>query len=648
MNKLRRIFSFFGFIIIAMPFLAAEPDLPKTEILGKEYYYHEIKKGESIYGIARQHSWNLDELIRLNPTASSEMKKGTRLYYPTGRVTVLTEVKDVEPEFSEEPEPIRHTVKKGETIYAISRQYGIPLETVYALYPDSKYGIKAGDVLEFPQGKNGTTGKYLFYEIKQGDTLYAIAKKYHTTIEDILKDNSGLSENNLKTGETIRISVNSNARKLKTELVEEERLAGIDSYKVKKNDTWTKISEKTGIDVETLKDANENVTELKKNEVINLPLIQVVEVEKEVIPEDPRELTEEGIQEIYDSIHQVNSDELRLKEVKVALLLDEPTSKKDLDFTRGIMIALDEMKNSPYKINLKVIDGRTSINKVKDALEAFQPNLLIATADKSFPAFLADYGETNHVEIINVFDVKNDLFEENPSMVQLLPPSGLFNEQTVENILSGYDGRELLLVGQPDENDAIAELLQSKYNSKRVKKIQVESLGSYDFSDNGSYLIYAYPQKKDEVGQILEVVNYVKEKSPMADIAIVGRPNWITFTDIFRGKFNDAEILVPARCWFDPESREGKQLLDKYEEMFGGEPTKSFPNFTVSGYDTAKYFINTTMKNGGDYNRPVYSNISGLQTDFNLKRVSNWGGFVNSITYLLKFRPSGYVEKISL
>ncbi|MDE6076822.1 MAG: LysM peptidoglycan-binding domain-containing protein, partial [Muribaculaceae bacterium] len=72
------------------PLFAATPDLPKTEILGKEYYYHEIQKGESIYGIARQHNWNLEELVRLNPTAASEMKKGTRLYYPTGRVTVVT------------------------------------------------------------------------------------------------------------------------------------------------------------------------------------------------------------------------------------------------------------------------------------------------------------------------------------------------------------------------------------------------------------------------------------------------------------------------------------------------------------------------------------------------------------------------------
>ena len=86
-----RIFPLLGIAAVSFPIYAAGPKLPKVEILGKEYYYHEIKKGESIYGIAKQHGWDIEELVRINPNASSEMTKGTRLYYPTGKVTVVTE-----------------------------------------------------------------------------------------------------------------------------------------------------------------------------------------------------------------------------------------------------------------------------------------------------------------------------------------------------------------------------------------------------------------------------------------------------------------------------------------------------------------------------------------------------------------------------
>lgn len=635
-------------VIAAMPVFAVTPELPKTEILGKEYYYHEIQKGESIYGIAKQYNWDLEELVKLNPTASSEMKKGTRLYYPTGKVTSVPEKDNLSSPEMAEVEPIRHVVRKGETVYGISRQYGIPVETIYMLYPNAKYGIKAGETLEFPQMDAYSGNQYIFYTIKPGDTLYSLAKKYQTTVEDILKANPGVSEKNFRIGETVRVIANSNTKNVHKELVEEERLAGIDTYKVKKKDTWTSISEKTGVDVETLKDANEYTRNPKKDEIINVPVIETVKVEKDVIVEDPRELSAEGIQEIYDSIHQINSDLEQLREVRIALLLDEPNSKKDIDFTRGMIMALEDMKDAPYKINFKVIDGRGSTETVTAKLDNFEPDLLVATADKSFPAFLADYGATHRIEIVNAFDVKNDLFEENPSMVQILPPPSFFNEQVADKIIKEYGQKELIFVGTADDNDAIADLIKDQYSSHKIKRVAVNALADYSFKDDGDYVLYAYPQKKDEVIAILDAVRKVKEDFPVADITIIGRPSWVMLTDNFRDKFNDAEIVIPARCWFDTDNEEGKIFVDRFSEVFGGSPTKSFPNFAVSGYDIANYFIDTTVNNGGDYNKTSFNMSKGLQTDFDLKRVNNWSGFVNPVVYLLRFRPSGYVDKLTL
>ena len=192
------------------------------------------------------------------------------------------------------------------------------------------------------------SGKYLYYVIKPGDTLYSLANQYKTTIEDILRANPGVSERNFRIGDTVRLAVNSGSKRIHTELVEEERLASIDSYKVKKNDTWNTISKKTGVDVETLKEANEEVSLPKKNEVINVPVVETVQVEKE-IEGVLAEMTSEHIQEVYDSIHNVDSAASMLAEVKVAMLLDEPSSKKDIEFSRGFLLALNEMKNGSIR-----------------------------------------------------------------------------------------------------------------------------------------------------------------------------------------------------------------------------------------------------------------------------------------------------------
>lgn len=640
------IYSVAGIAVFSASAIASNPDLPRVEILGKEYYYHEIKKGESIYGIARKYDWNLEELVRLNPNSASEMKKGSRLYYPTGKVTVVQEA-EPQPEVADSVyEPIRHVVKKGETVYSISKKYNVPLEAIYAAYPNAKYGVKAGEILEFQQSPALVNDKYLYYVIKPGDTLFSVAHRYNSSVESILASNPGVSESNFRIGDTVRIKLNSGADKYHTELVEEERIASIDSYKAQKNDTWKSISKKTGVDIETLKEANEDIARPEKNEIINVPVVETVTVEKKISGENSDDFTEDRIQALYDSIHRINPSGASLEEVRVALLLDDPASKKDVDFTRGLLMAVDKLKNSPYKINLKAIDGRASTTTVTETLDSFEPNLLIATADKTFPAFLADYGETNHLEIVNTFDVRNELYEDNPSMVQILPPSSLFNEQVTDHIAENYGKRTVIMVGEKDSNDAIGELLEKKFPEQDIKKVSTESLAEWPLEDGKEYLIYAYPQKKNEISEILGAVTRLKEASPMAEIMIVGRPSWVTNTDLFRDRFNDAEILVPARCWVDLENNEGKEFVEQFTEIYGHAPVKSFPNFAVAGYDIGNFFIETTAKNGGDFNQAVNVEKSGIQTDFDFKRVSNWGGFLNPLSYIVRFRPSGYVEKL--
>ncbi|MDE7496462.1 MAG: LysM peptidoglycan-binding domain-containing protein, partial [Muribaculaceae bacterium] len=337
--------------------------------------------------------------------------------------------------------PWTHVVKQGETVFSISRQYNIPLETIYANHPSAKYGIKAGEVIELKQApQTSASGNgYIYYNVKSGDTLFSLAQQYNTSVEDILRCNPGVTEDNFKAGSTVRISADPARRATRTEVVEEQKVAAVDNYKVKKNDTWDAISKQTGVDKTTLKEANENIAKPRKDDVIVVPKVETVKVEREVVAQDPREATPEGREELYDSIHNV-VDAAYLPQVNVALLMDDPSSKRDLEFSRGILLAIDELKKAPYKINFKIIDGRVSTTAVLDQLEDFEPNLLLTTADKNFPAFLADYGNENHVEIVNVFDVKNDLFEDNPSVIQLLPPSSLFNDEVGEYVGKAYGG----------------------------------------------------------------------------------------------------------------------------------------------------------------------------------------------------------------
>lgn len=620
--------------------------LPRTEILGKEYYIYEAKKGESVYGIAKKFDWNIDELIRLNPEANGKLQKGEMLYYPTGKVSVVTEVPQPVTIDPSSLEPIRHKVKKGETVYSISRQYGIPLEIIYQNNPSTKKGVKPGEIITMPQSGKG---QYYYYSLKKGDSLSAISQKYNTSVEDIIKNNPGLSVNNLQEGETIRISINSNVGKVRTELVAEDRVSQISSYKVSKNETWDDISEKTGVEVEVLKEANEakeDNEKPKENTVVHVPVVETVEVEKTVIPTEPEEMTEVEVQEMYDSIKGVSPNSEVFEGVRMAVILDEPNSKKDIDFSRGMLVALSKLKKASYKIDFKIIDGRVSTGDLISELDNFEPNIIVSTADKAFPLFLADYGNSNYIQVVNVFDLKNDLYEDNASMIQILAPVDFFNDRISTQLYRDNQRRKLIGVGDVDDNDGISSELFKLYDGTG-ENISLEEFGSLEPDVMQPLLIYSYANKKEEVADFMKNIENLSENNPGLDFKIVGRSSWITMEDDFGDQFGEYQVIIPSRIWIDEESGPWKEFEDEYESMFGGVPIRSVPNFAASGYDIAQYFIPLTASNKGDYNQ-VKGNImtNGIQNDFQLSRVNNWGGFINEPGYLIRFRPQGKKEKV--
>ena len=137
--------------------------LQKAEIAGKEFYVYEVKKDESIYGIAKKFGWDKDELLKMNPNSTGILSKGTKIYYPTGiESNTKEEINDLQPKIDRDKEVVStstgketlHKVKKGETIYSIAHQYDVPLAIIYKNNPWVTKGIKAGDEIVIGQSSS--------------------------------------------------------------------------------------------------------------------------------------------------------------------------------------------------------------------------------------------------------------------------------------------------------------------------------------------------------------------------------------------------------------------------------------------------------------------------------------------------------------
>jgi len=101
----------------------------------------------------------------------------------------------------------RHVVKEGETLSSISRQYGVSVQELYRLNPDSRQGLKERMVLIIPSGSEREPSSFKRHRVKRKETIFGIAQKYDVEVNDLKRFNKELYSRPLKRGERIRIPV---------------------------------------------------------------------------------------------------------------------------------------------------------------------------------------------------------------------------------------------------------------------------------------------------------------------------------------------------------------------------------------------------------------------------------------------------------
>ena len=89
---------------------------------------HKVGKGETLEGIARRYKVDVRELIAANaPLRSKTPTPGTVLFIPAGRTATA-------PAPAPPGRAVEHTVRRGESLAAIARRYGVTTEEICLLY----------------------------------------------------------------------------------------------------------------------------------------------------------------------------------------------------------------------------------------------------------------------------------------------------------------------------------------------------------------------------------------------------------------------------------------------------------------------------------------------------------------------------------
>lgn len=199
----------------------------QTSTASNEYI---VKPGDSLYQIAKNYNTTTADLINYNNLPTTVLSVGQIIKIPNTTSNVT------------------YTVKSGDTLYKIANNYGVSVDSIKKLNNLTSNNLTIGMQLYIPEGTTIKETDYIVYKVEPGDTLYKIARKYNTS-EEAIKEYNKLTSNILKVDQVLQIPTENSTNENNV-------------YTVRSGDTLYKIANNYGVTVQELMNLNNLATTL--------------------------------------------------------------------------------------------------------------------------------------------------------------------------------------------------------------------------------------------------------------------------------------------------------------------------------------------------------------------------------------------------
>lgn len=181
--------------------------------------YHEVLSGQSLWSISQEHGIKLKRIYKLNQINEGDEVAGGQvinLRYKASQApqlvndksNILNEIISKEQKINYQGALDVHYVKSNETLYSIAKQYHTSVDTLKAINNLTSSVISLGQVLKVPKMTVNTSSQKsetaIWHTVAQGETLYSISKKYKVSIEHI-KSLNKIGDNSISIGQQLRI-----------------------------------------------------------------------------------------------------------------------------------------------------------------------------------------------------------------------------------------------------------------------------------------------------------------------------------------------------------------------------------------------------------------------------------------------------------
>jgi LysM repeat protein/ABC-type branched-subunit amino acid transport system substrate-binding protein len=473
---------------------------------------------------------------------------------------------------------------------------------------------------------------YLSHVVLERQTLYGISKAYGVTEEDLYEANPSLRETGLQKNAIILVPFREQAASVQDAPQDEK---GYTEHTVKWYEDIEDIARKYNISVKELMDYNGlKSRKLSSRQVLKIPVKHVAfteEPQKEeiagqagndvpVVPEEtviPSEVEESPAPVVEDNLSFTPKQDVEFSLV-LPLKASGNVSELNMDFYSGALMAVKDLEAEGLKIKMNVFD-----------LMAGMPNMDILTrgdfvlgpvASRDMEAVLQRVD--GKVTVVSPLDQKTASLAQNYTNF-ILAPTSIENqwEDLAEWIGDDLDDDDrIVFVTEKGASNVSASVALRSALARRDTPYQILSYAIVEgtsipgtlegmLTKGGENRILVASESEAFVGDVVRNIGIMMGKG--YDVVMYAPSKVRTFETIEGSDYHAARLHISSSYFVDYSNPKVDAFVKAYRALFKTEPSQ----FAFQGYDTTRYFIERCTKG--------VRQAHGLHTDFSLEFDAN-------------------------
>lgn len=443
--------------------------------------------------------------------------------------------------------------------------------------------------------------------VQAGETLYSIAKKYFITVADIQEANTEIKDNNIKSGEIIRIPKTARNHSLfSTSTYEVDEQAIFSSKEKSPSKSSATKSQKNHFKVAML-----------------LPLF-------------------------YDNIDELSFNQYNIEEKKIANIRNPYKCFSYISFYEGARIALDKLEKQGYKVSLYVFDvGEDDTQKMAKTLEyptMKEMDLIVPLVFKNSFSMVSSFAQKNSIPVVNPMSSADNILTS--EYIFKIQPNDISEAKTVLTYIAEKQKGSQVIVLFDDsntpsyllnwyKNNITTYLPDGSWTMLNYRK-SANKLKSYLKSDKRNIIVNIIKNNTGDFNKThaKKLSQSLAEMASSYKISLFAQYDWLNYGNVDYSTMDKLDFHFTLTYYNDYTNPNFVNFVKEYRKNFKTEPDKIY---AALGYDIFMYFLTAMKERGENFMlTPNTKNTNGMINHFRFKKSENNLGWQNETTTIYK------------